>query len=181
MMYEYLGDRDIDTLRLEQSFRILEGIQIKAQGQIYHIANKLHFDNIFKRTIRTLMGYNNLLLKQYITILDRIVPKICDIIKSKSIINLDIISSDEKQAFIDIIEWIRKIYYDVLVDEKTFKNNNASLLIGTLDELLNEMDQLLYRIITSTNDDKPDNKHKPQQQKQTKGYIDINQYMIDTF
>lgn len=180
MIYEYVGNRDIDTLRLEQSFHILETIQTKAQSQIYNTVNKLSFDNAFKRMIRILMGYNNKLLRQYITILDRIIPKICDIIKSKDIINLDTISSYEKQALIDIIEWIRKIYYDVLADEKTFKNNNASLLIGTLDELLNELDQSLYRIITSVNE-KSDDTQESKQEKQTKGYIDINQYMIDYF
>lgn len=180
MIYEYAGNIDIDTLRLEQSFRILADIQTMAQSQIYNTVNKLSFDNAFKRMIRALMGYNNVLLRQYITILDRIVPRVCDIIKSKDIINLDIISSEDKQRLIDMIEWVRKIYYDVLVNEKTFKNNNASLLIGTLDELLNEMDQLLYHIITMT-DHKSDEKQESKPEKQTKGYIEINQYMIDYF
>lgn len=188
MRYDYniTGNEASDFLALESAFNQLEQLKNKAQNEIYNITHETSFDNIFKKAFKIIIGYNSSLLRQYMRILDNFVEKASEALQSKSVIDVNIITPEYKKALIDIIKWIIEIYDTRLTNKKIFKNNNASMLLGTLYELLDEMNNILYNIIINNpNYIKKEKENIKEefipQKKSTKGFIDINEYMIDSF
>lgn len=186
MRYDYNIEENINTLVLESAFDQLEQLKNKAQNEIYNITHETNFDNAIKKVFKAIRGYNSSLFRQYMRILDNFVEKTTQALQSKDIINLDIIVPEYKETLVDIIKWIVEIYDTRLINKKTFKHNNASLLIGTLYELLDEMNNILYNIIINNPNyikNKKENIKKEfiSQKKSTKGFIDINEYMINSF
>lgn len=185
MRYQYSSE---NHFKLENSLRKLESTRNMAQSQIYSITGMLNFDNIFKKSFRTITGYNNRLLSEYLHMLDNFVVKTSEAIQSKQLItDINSINVELVNTLLSTVDWVIYLYYDLLKDQKTYKDKrNHLLFFETFNEILDNLNQLLYNAITRVECDdkvlKEENKETEIICNQNKrGYINIDQYMIDAF
>ena len=175
--------RRSENMVIMQNFRILDNYKQKAQHELNSIINMVNTENIFQKFTRIIKGYNNKLLIQYTKKLSLFIEYSSSILTLWDSILRSNIEITENQLIIDTIKSIISLYKEVLLNKESFKKNKNNIF--AIELKLNIIIKILKSItmdyIQAKASEQSEEKINIQEQKTTKGFIDINEYMINSF
>lgn len=173
----------MDEMQLRSIFITLEQIRDAAQDELYSIANQKASENIFQNIIRILQGYSDRLLRQYMSILDSIIPSLSDLIALQDSMPLEIRMYNE--MLLRNVNTFEYLYNNTLKNKKVFKahkyNSRIELIFMLIESIKGHLEHM--RIVNTRQQQSNDvstitKKKKENMNISKRGYIDIDTYLI---